>query len=48
MREWTREVGAWSGRFEHAEGWRRRLTLGFCPPDADPLVTALPSSCLRR
>ena len=48
MREWTREVGAWSGRSEHAEGWRRRLTLGFCPPDADPLVTALPSSCLRR
>ena len=48
MRGLMREVGEWSGRFQHAEGWRRRLTLGFCPPDADPLVTALPSSCLRR
>lgn len=48
MRGLMREVGRWSGRFDHAEGWRRRLTLGFCPPDADPLVTALPSSCLRR
>ena len=42
-----REVGEWSGRFEHAEGWRRRLALGFCAPDADPLVTALASSCFR-
>jgi LmbE family N-acetylglucosaminyl deacetylase len=47
MRGLMREVGAWSGRFEHAEGWRRRLPLGFCAPDADPLATALGSSCLR-
>ncbi len=47
MRALAREVGEWSGRFEHAEGWRRRLTLGFCAPDADPLATALGSSCLR-
>jgi len=47
MRGLMREVGGWSGRFEHAEGWRRRLTLGFCAPDADPLATALGSSCLR-
>jgi LmbE family N-acetylglucosaminyl deacetylase len=47
MRGLMREVGRWSGRFEHAEGWRRRLTLGFCAPDADPLATALASSCLR-
>jgi len=47
MRGLMREVGAWSGRFEHAEGWRRRLALGFCAPDADPLATALASSCLR-
>jgi LmbE family N-acetylglucosaminyl deacetylase len=42
-----REVGGWSGRFVHAEGWRRRLALGFCAPDADPLAAALGSSCLR-
>jgi len=47
MRGLMREVGEWSGRFEHAEGWRRRLTLGFCSPDADPLAAALASSCLR-
>ena len=47
MRALMREVGEWSGRFEHAEGWRRRLTLGFCAPDADPLATALASSGLR-
>ncbi|HUL79445.1 MAG TPA: PIG-L family deacetylase [Vicinamibacteria bacterium] len=47
MRGLMREVGEWSGRFEHAEGWRRRLTSGFCAPDADPLVTALASFCHR-
>jgi N-acetylglucosamine malate deacetylase 1 len=47
MRGLVREVGEWSGRFEHAEGWRRRLTLGFCAPDLDPLATALGASCLR-
>ena len=47
MRALSREVGEWSGVFEHAEGWRRRLALGFCAPDADPLVTALSSSCVR-
>jgi LmbE family N-acetylglucosaminyl deacetylase len=47
MRALVREVGSWSGRFEHAEGWRRRLPLGFCAPEADPLSTALGSSCLR-
>jgi LmbE family N-acetylglucosaminyl deacetylase len=46
MRGLMREVGGWSGRFEHAEGWRRRLTLGFCAPEDDPLATALASSCL--
>ena len=47
MRGLMREVGEWSGKFEHAEGWRRRLTLGFCGPEADPLATALESFCLR-
>jgi len=41
MHELCREVGAWSGRFEYAEGWRRHLHLGFCGPDDDPLVAAL-------
>jgi N-acetylglucosamine malate deacetylase 1 len=41
MHDLDREVGAMSGRFEHAEGWRRHLHLGFCGPDADPLCTAL-------
>jgi N-acetylglucosamine malate deacetylase 1 len=36
-----REVGAMSGRFEYAEGWRKHLHLGFCSPDADPLARAL-------
>jgi N-acetylglucosamine malate deacetylase 1 len=48
LRTLAREVGEWSGVFEHAEGWRRRLTLGFCAPDADPLATVLSSSCCVR
>jgi hypothetical protein len=36
-----REVGSLSGRFLFAEGWRRRLHLGFCAEDADPLCIAL-------
>lgn len=41
MRELGRELGRLSGCCEYAEGWRRRLHLGFCPPDADPLANAL-------
>ncbi len=48
MRGQVREVGEWSGRFEHAEGWRRRSPLGLGAPDADPLAAALGSSCLRK
>ena len=36
-----REVGRMSGRFRHAEGWRRRSHLGFSAADADPLGEAL-------
>lgn len=36
-----REVGAMSGRFQYAEGWRRHSPLGFCPQEADPLRDAL-------
>ncbi len=47
MRALMREVASWSARFQHAEGWRRRLSLGFCAPDADPLAEALGPHCLR-
>jgi LmbE family N-acetylglucosaminyl deacetylase len=32
-----RKCGKMSGVFEFAEGWSRRLHLGFCAEDADPL-----------
>lgn len=41
MEEMSRDVGAMSGRFTFAEGWRRHLHLGFCGPQADPLTQAL-------
>jgi len=41
MLEFSREVGRLSGKFTHAEGWRRRLHYGFCGPGADPLAAAL-------
>jgi LmbE family N-acetylglucosaminyl deacetylase len=41
MTQNSRAVGMLSGRFEYAEGWRRRLHLGFCAEDADPLTEAL-------
>ena len=46
MERFSREVGAMSGRFEHAEGWRRRLHYGFCAEKADPLREALGRSCV--
>ena len=41
MDDMMREVGKMSGRFEYAEGWRRRSHLGFCAESADPLSDAL-------
>jgi N-acetylglucosamine malate deacetylase 1 len=41
MDDLSREVGALSGRFVHAEGWRRHLHWGFCGLDDDPLRAAL-------
>ncbi|NBV32996.1 MAG: LmbE family protein [Proteobacteria bacterium] len=38
-------VGRLSGRFEHAEGWRRHLHLGFSAKDIDPLRAALEADC---
>ncbi len=48
MEEICREIGAMSGRFAFAEGWRRRLHLGFCAPEADPLAQALASYVWAR
>ncbi|NLE43867.1 MAG: LmbE family protein [Chloroflexi bacterium] len=41
MRALSEQIGQISGRFELAEGWRRRSHLGFCSEDADPLLDAL-------
>jgi LmbE family N-acetylglucosaminyl deacetylase len=41
MQDLTREVGTMSGRYSHAEGWRKHLHLGFCPAGSDPLLEAL-------
>lgn len=41
MDDMSLAVGRMSGRFQHAEGWRRHLHLGFCAPDTDPLRDAL-------
>jgi LmbE family N-acetylglucosaminyl deacetylase len=41
MEHLSAEVGRISGRFEHAEGWRRHSHLGFCAESADPLADAL-------
>ena len=41
MDEFSRTMGTLSGRFRHAEGWRRHLHFGFCDERADPLGTVL-------
>jgi N-acetylglucosamine malate deacetylase 1 len=41
MEAMSRQVGAASGKYEIAEGWRKHLHLGFCTADADPLTEAL-------
>jgi N-acetylglucosamine malate deacetylase 1 len=46
MDDSSREVGTLSGRFHHAEGWRRHLHWGFCGADDDPLRHALGSRYL--
>jgi len=48
MEDMTRAVGKLSGRYEFAEGWRRRSHLGFCSEDANPLVDVLSEFCLVR
>jgi len=41
MEDIAAEVGRMSGRFTHAEAWRRHLHLGFAAPNFDPLADAL-------
>jgi len=41
MEDMSLEVGRMSKRFQHAEGWRRHLHLGFCASEDDPLAEAL-------
>jgi LmbE family N-acetylglucosaminyl deacetylase len=41
MEEFSRALGKLSGKFRHAEGWRRHLHFGFCDEGADPLRVAL-------
>lgn len=43
----SRRVGQLSGRFEHAEGWRRRLHLGFSATDSDPLAEVLAAHVVK-
>jgi len=44
MDEVSARVGKLSGKFEHAEGWRRHLHLGFSTQEIDPLRDALGDS----
>jgi LmbE family N-acetylglucosaminyl deacetylase len=37
MLKMSRAVGKMSKRFQHAEGWRRHLHIGFCDGEDDPL-----------
>ena len=41
LRDLSSQVGEMSGRFKHAEGWRRHSHWGFCGPDDDPLRETL-------
>jgi hypothetical protein len=45
MDELSLAVGRLTGQFEHAEGWRRHLHLGFSTKDIDPLRAALEADC---
>lgn len=45
MEQMAASVGALSGRFTHAEGWRRHLHLGFSTVEEDPMTEALVPLC---
>jgi LmbE family N-acetylglucosaminyl deacetylase len=46
MEEFSAAMGRLSGRFRHAEGWRRHGHLGFSATEVDPLRDALGERCL--
>jgi len=48
MHDVSRATGNLSGKYEFAEGWRRRQHWGFCGPDDDPLANALLAECASR
>ena len=48
MHDLMHEVGRMSGRFTHAEGWRKHHHPGFCDPEADPLIAAIGEHCWRE
>jgi N-acetylglucosamine malate deacetylase 1 len=48
MRQFTREVGTLSSRFEFAEGWRRHNPLGFCAQETNPLTDLLKENTFIR
>jgi LmbE family N-acetylglucosaminyl deacetylase len=41
MEDASLELGRMSGKFKHAEGWRRHLHYGFCKAESDPMREAL-------
>ncbi len=45
MEQLSAQVGKMSGRFPHAEGWRRHSHLGFRKHDSDPLRELLGDAC---
>jgi LmbE family N-acetylglucosaminyl deacetylase len=47
MREMSRKVGAMSGRFEYAEGWRGHNYLGYSATEIDPLRELLAELCTK-
>jgi LmbE family N-acetylglucosaminyl deacetylase len=48
MREMSQKVGAMSGPFEYAEGWRRHSHLGYSAAVIDPLREALGPLCISE
>jgi LmbE family N-acetylglucosaminyl deacetylase len=47
MDEMSLELGRMSGRFKHAEGWRRHSHFGFSARDENPLSQLLGKVCVR-
>ena len=45
MEAMNRQLGAMSGQFDFAEGWRRHLHIGFAPDGFDPMAELLGDAC---